>query len=304
VTQRWEVTAEHDGARLPEALFRHAALDLHSLKQARRLIDSGRCSINGRVRTFASATVHTGDWIEVTPEAQHTQPRGCPIIYEDDWLIVMNKPPGITVESASIERFLQRPCHLIHRLDKGTSGVLLVAKESTVGQMVESLFRSREVTKTYLAIVDGAVAQGRGTICRAMKVHKRYHGSVVWGVTGDGSGKRAQTEYVRLRSTQQCSLVVLSPKTGRTHQLRVHMASIGHPIIGDYQYADQFRCMLKPGRQLLHAWKLSLRHPMTGAVMEWTAPVPEDMRQAVRTLFRIDIATVLDHVPDARRGGH
>ena len=291
--EQWKIAESDSGLRLPEALFRRSSLHLPSLKQARRLIESGRCSVNGRIRQFASATVHKGDLIEVTLGEAKKQRLECPIIYEDEWILVVNKSPGITVEKESIERIVKKNCFLVHRIDKDTSGLLLLAKDPATCAALESLFRERTVTKTYIAIVDGEMKKKHGTIQRSMKLKKRIQGGVCWGVTDDPSGKEAFTEFSCIAAKKDVSLVALAPKTGRTHQLRVHMASILHPILGDYQYADLFRCSLRPERQFLHAWKLSLPHPVSGENMSWTAPLPEDMGKAAKMLFGVDVVRKL-----------
>lgn len=125
--------------------------------------------------------------------------------------------------------------------------------------------------KVYLAIVDGVVLPPKGTIEKPLAIRERKHGEVKWGV--DEGGKMAITDYSVIASSSTASLVRLVPRTGRTHQLRVHMASIGHPILGDLVYSDRFLCPLRPSRQLLHAWKISFIHPATGSRLTWTAPV-------------------------------
>lgn len=287
--ERWRVSDEESGARLPEVLFHHTSLGLQSLKQARRLIESGRCSVNGRIRKFASVIVARGDVIEVVPGELVKRRSECSIIYEDQWLFVINKAPGVTVETENMERTLKRECLLVHRLDKDTSGLLIIAKDPDMASFLELQFKERSIKKEYIAIVDGEVEKKHGVIQWSLKLKKRCQGGVFWGVTTDASGKRAYTEFTRVVAKNNASLVYLVPMTGRTHQLRVHMANLGHPILGDYQYADHFRCALRPGRQLLHAWKLTIPHPLLGREMVWTAPIPEDMRQAGTVLFGADV---------------
>lgn len=291
--ERWRVSDEESGARLPEVIYRHAALHLPSCKQARRLIESGRCSVNGRIRKFASVVVAKGDWIEVVPGEVPKRRPECTIIYEDPWLFVVNKPPGITVEKESMERALKRECFLVHRIDKDTSGLLIVAKDLYMMSFLEQLFRERSLKKEYLAIVDGEVEKKHGIIQRSLKLKARAHGGVYWGVADDHSGKSAYTEFTRIIAKNNASLVYLVPMTGRTHQLRVHMAHLGHPVLGDYQYADHFRCAVRPSRHLLHAWKLSMLHPEFGQEMVWTADVPDDMQQAAKTLFGAEVVKKL-----------
>ena len=254
----------------------HSSLRLTSQKSARKLIESGRCSVNGRIRTFASADVYEGDWIEVVPATPAKGSLHCSILYEDETLLVINKPQGLVVEQHAIDKAVGQRSILVHRLDKDTSGLLLLAKDQKTATQLEGMFRERTVHKEYLAIVDGSVSRQKGVCTWPLKLKKRIHGEVYWGV--DVNGKEAITEFLRLCVGKTTTLLVLRPKTGRTHQLRVHMAHMGHPILGDYQYKDHFRSPIRPGRCLLHAWKLSFVHPSDGQIRSWEAPIPEDMQ--------------------------
>ena len=274
-TERWKVSEQ--AQRLPKALADH--LHLGSQKQARRLIESGRCSVNGRIRTFASADVQRGDWIEVFPPGPQAARYPCSTLYEDGWLMVIDKPSGLLVEQQAIDAAVGKKTILVHRLDKETSGLLILAKNQEAAAVLEGMFRDRTVHKRYLAIVDGKMERRKGVVAWPLKLKKRVHREVYWDV--DPKGKEAVTEFTRLSTGRSATLVELSPRTGRTHQLRVHMARLGHPILGDYQYADQFRSLLRPGRCLLHAWKLDLVHPFDGQPRSWEAPLPEDIRDAL-----------------------
>ena len=287
--ERWRVSDEDSGARLPEVLIQHPSLHLPSLKQARRLIEAGRCSVNGHIRKLASTVVRKGDWIEVIPGELKRRRHECSIIYDDEWMFVINKPPGLTVEKEIMEHAVKRECFLVHRIDKDTSGLLMIAKNPDMASLLEQLFRERAIKKEYLAIVDGEVKEKHGIIRWSLKLKKRCQSGVYWGITNDKSGKSAYTEFSVVIAKNNATLVHLLPMTGRTHQLRVHMASLGAPILGDYQYADQFRCALRPQRHLLHAWKLSMPHPLLGEQMSWTAPLPEDICEIATSLFGGDV---------------
>ena len=239
--------------------------------------------MNGRIKTFASTDVRRGDWIEVVSTTSSKPQASCQIIYEDDALMVIFKPAGLLVEQHAIDRAVGQRTILVHRLDKETSGLVLLAKDQSTATCLETMFRERTIQKEYLAIVDGELERPRGILSWPLKMKKRLVHEVYWGV--DASGKEAITEFVRLRLGKAATLVLLKPKTGRTHQLRVHMAHLGHPIIGDYQYADQFRCSVRPQRCLLHAWKLTLVHPVDGQTRTWEAPIPEDMQEVATQLF-------------------
>jgi RluA family pseudouridine synthase len=279
--ERWRV--EEGELRLPQALVNHAPLRLTSMKGARRLIESGRCSVNGRIRTFASTDVRRGDWIEVAPGGPTGPKARCSILYEDDTLLVINKPAGVPVEQGAMDRAVGQRTILVHRLDKETSGLLLLAKDQSTATELERMFRERTIQKEYLAIVDGGLQRPSGVITWPLKMKRRLFHEIYWGV--DPAGKEAVTEFTRLLVGKGATCVLLKPKTGRTHQLRVHMAHLGHPIVGDYQYADRFQCSVRPERCLLHAWRLTFVHPVDGQMRTWEAPLPQDMHDAITQLF-------------------
>jgi RluA family pseudouridine synthase len=282
---RWIASEEEKESRLSDVVVKNPALHLPSGKQARRLIDAGLCSINGRIKRLSSYRVQVGDVIDVVDgEYQKISHAPVQILYEDEWLCLINKPPGLVVDPTLINEALQKKVYLVHRLDKNTSGVLIVAKDVATKVAIEDQFRKRTIRKVYLAIVDGKLQDIQGTIDRPLAMKERQHGEVKWGV--EEGGKSAITDFSVIASCNQASLVSLTPKTGRTHQLRVHMASIGHPILGDLLYSDVFLCPRRPSRHLLHAWKITLTHPATKDKLFWTAPLPKDMQDMVTFLFR------------------
>ena len=235
------------------------------------------------------------------PEAENTEPApepfGFPILYEDDWMLVIAKPAGVvvhpaagnpdgTVVNALLGRYpalaSQFPCGtgrpgIVHRLDKDTSGCLAIAKTPDAQFKLCSAFAGRETEKTYLALVRGAPRNSSGEITGLIGRHpvNRQKMAVV-----ERNGKLAITRY-RLEKTgviqdTQISLMRVRILTGRTHQIRVHLASIGIPVLGDAVYGGTRHAPFPVERQMLHAWKLRLPHPETGEMLEFTAPVPED----------------------------
>ncbi len=223
------------------------------------------------------------------------------IIYEDEHIIVLNKPPNMlvhpvpnvtsgTLVNALLYHFSQfkewedveRP-GIVHRLDKDTSGVMIIAKTEAALRKLAQQFHDRKNKKEYFAIVEGAVKENSGQIEKplARNLSNRVK------MTVDFSGKYALSQYrVIKRFSQWASLVSVIIKTGRTHQIRVHMRSIGHPVLGDEVYsfkgskAEDFNC----DRQMLHAIKLGIFHPYTNQWMEFTAKLPDDFKQVIRTL--------------------
>ncbi len=284
-TLRWCVGEEDDCKKLPAYLSGKSELNLTSQKKARQLLERGKCSVNGVIRTFASATVRAGDKVAVIQDVIEASVKTeVPIIYEDAEVFVIDKPPGLQCEQALFEKALKRPCFMVHRLDKETSGLVIVANTEATAEKLQGLFLHRKVTKKYLAIVDGELTERRGSICASLKLLNRIGSSIYWGVTKEG-GKNSRTDYECILSRKTASLVLLTPHTGRTHQLRVHMASIGHPILGDYHYADRFICSLRPNRHLLHAWKLQFTHPLQHATIQCESNIPTDFQDCAARLF-------------------
>ena len=246
--------------------------------------------------------VDAGEWIRLhIPPATPLQltPEQVPldILYEDDELIVLNKPAGMVVHPgagrrtgtlvhallAHCERLpgiggVERP-GIVHRLDRDTSGVLVVAKTEVAHQSLSGQFKTRMVKKRYLALVHGEVRQEEGRIEAA--IGRRPHDRKRMGVRVR-DGREARTIYHVLRRLPGMTLLALELETGRTHQIRVHLAHIGHPVVGDQVYGGrrEHRRATSDGpsveRQMLHAWRLGFSHPTSGAWVEFAAPIPRD----------------------------
>lgn len=213
------------------------------------------------------------------------------ILFEDDGFIVLNKPAGFAVHGGSginagiIEGLRQiRPQHkfleLVHRLDKDTSGCLLIAKKRSVLKVLHELFRGDGIQKTYLALLAGRFERKRQVV--EVPLLKNVGQSGERMVVVSQAGKPAETLFTRLKQYQDCTLVQAEPKTGRTHQIRVHAAWLGHPIVADDRYGrdDINREFRQRGfrRLFLHAQQLRFNHPVTGGQLNFTAPLPEDLQ--------------------------
>jgi 23S rRNA pseudouridine1911/1915/1917 synthase len=260
---------------------------------------------NGFVRLNDSTSrprhiVRAGDKIEVTePPLQkiETLPELIPleILFEDDDLIVINKPPGLVIhpgaghrEHTLVNALLnhctvlsgiggkERP-GIVHRLDKETSGCLVVAKNDATHQHLSSQFAARTVEKIYLALVAGKLRKPAGVIEERIGRHPvhRQRMSATARI-----GRAAKTEYRAVRSSDRATLIECRLHSGRTHQIRVHLHHLGYPVLGDKIYAPQLAKDFP--RQMLHAWKLGFRHPRTKDSKSFEAPLPDDFAAAIK----------------------
>lgn len=299
------VTDEEAGERLDSFL----AARIHHWSRARlqRLIEDSDVLVNGRnAKSSYKTRAHDEIEIELIPLPAATfAPEEIPIdiVYEDDDLIVVNKPAGMVVHPAagsssgtlanalafhfrelSTAAGAVRP-GIVHRLDKGTSGLLVVAKTEVAHEDLADQFRAREVFKSYVALVHGQVERKRGQIDQpiARDPRNRTRMAVVAG------GRPSLSLYVVREAFQRFSRLDVQLKTGRTHQIRVHLAWIKHPVVGDAIYGGgrdktvpdaQIRgAIAKLQRQFLHAHELGFRHPRTQQDLRFTAPLPPDLEQ-------------------------
>jgi 23S rRNA-/tRNA-specific pseudouridylate synthase len=210
-----------------------------SNREVKRALEQGGARVNGRLERFGSSLVKPGDKVEFIPAKPIEKWQ---LLFDEEEYQVYNKPSGLVSESA--------PFHLVHRLDKPTTGLLLVAKtEQALDEMI-SLFEKREVEKQYLALVDGLVMKSSGVIESHLAKKRSFQGQTIYGSAA--SGLYAKTSWERLSLLPNSTLLLCRPETGRTHQIRVHMAEMGHPLVNDRQYAKEFRCK-RQGPFLLHA---------------------------------------------------
>jgi len=279
------------GARIDQYLV-GAFPDAISRSHLKKLIDNGNVLVNG-ARVKAHHNVKPGETIEVRleelgPAAAEAEDIKLDIIYEDDDIVVINKRPGIAVHpgagasSGTLVNALLYHCKtlsdisesgpgIVHRLDKDTSGVMVVAKNNVSHAELARQFKERAVKKNYIALVRGSIELDEGTVDLPIGRHPSNRQKMA--VRYD-SEKIAITEYKVLKRLDGFTAVLLNLKTGRTHQIRVHMAYLGHPVLGDGKYGAKE----KFPRQALHSYSLSFRHPRTGEPLEFKAPLPEDMR--------------------------
>ena len=283
----FNVSRHDEGVRL-SSFVRHQLDGNHSLSAVKRAIDRCAVQVNGKTECFSSYKVAYGDEVAIDLEvleqmAQIAPEKASQVLYEDDQLLIFDKAWGLTCSPEDIQT--QFPDTIIvHRLDKETTGVMALAKTPAVQKYMEELFRKREVKKDYLAVVAGEVSIDKGVVdCSIQKVVS-YDGQTIWGAAPAGRGLRATTYWQRLKWGGGLSLLRCQPKTGRTHQIRVHLQHIGYPILGDRQYGRDTDCQFVAKRQMLHAKGLAFIHPVTGELIRVEAAVPDDFQSAVDTI--------------------
>ncbi|MBP7074770.1 MAG: RluA family pseudouridine synthase [Rhabdochlamydiaceae bacterium] len=272
---KFKVAAQKKGMTLL-AFLREECPDAPSVKALKRAIEAKRCMINGRVETFSTHKLKAGDEISLELEEIKKAPKPL-VLWEDESLIAFDKPAGVVCDPKNFKG------HLVHRLDKETSGVLLVAKSKAILEQMIELFRLKQVHKTYLALVDGVVKEKKGTIISHLGPKHRFQGQTVYG--SGSKGQLAETRWIKIGEGPKATLLECHPITGRTHQLRVHLKEAGHPIIGDYHYAKQFKCGYSAHRHLLHALEISFPHPVSKKQVMLKAPLPKDFSDALKSLL-------------------
>jgi 23S rRNA pseudouridine1911/1915/1917 synthase len=289
-----------DGLRLDVAISR---LFGFSRTTAAGLVDAGRVTLDG-ITPARSAKVHGGSLLELTlpePDAPATGPPqpvdGLVVLYDDDDLVVVDKPVGVAAHPSpgwtgpSVVQGLEAMGYriatsgaaerqgVVHRLDVGTTGVMVVAKSERAYSLLKRAFKERTVDKRYAALVQGHPDPSRGTIDAPIDRHPSadYKFAVVAG------GRPSITHYETTEAFRSASLLDVRLETGRTHQIRVHMAAIRHPCVGDLAYgADPVLAKrLHLSRQWLHARELAFTHPSTGAEVRVVSPFPADLQAAL-----------------------
>ena len=275
-----------------------------------RLIEEGHILVNGK-RVKPTHTPRAGEQVQVHwPEAKpaEAQPEEIPldILFEDDALLVLNKEPGLVVHPAAgheehtLVNALLHHCRgelsgiggvarpgIVHRLDKETSGCLVVAKNDETHVALASQFASRKVEKVYEAIVCGEMPRDKGEIRAAIARHPSHRKRMA---VNDDDGREARTSYRVLERLRASTLVEAALHTGRTHQIRVHFQFLGFPLVGDLTYGQRQNRRLEElvgfaaPRVMLHAFRLAFIHPRTGRRVQFEAPLPKDFEEILKAL--------------------
>lgn len=258
--------------------FLQAKLGDYSGKFLRKMLEANHCKINGQIERFGSRALFKGDFVELSPKWNLSEARGLTFdtLYEDEFLKIVNKPAGWICDPKAALKTFGKDYQLVHRLDKETTGALLLAKGNP--EPFFKLFEERTVEKEYLAVVDGNVQKEGGEIRSFLTKKGSFQGQTIWG--SGLKGLTAITRWEKLALGEKASLIRLFPETGRTHQIRVHMAEMGHPILIDRQYAKSFRCPVSSQRIMLHASRLKFAYE--GKIIDIKAPLFLDMRDFLR----------------------
>jgi len=313
------------GTRVDTFLARH--LRSYTAWRLHRLVRAGQVTVNGDVaapdqRVFTGQSVSVR-LLEPPDNLMPAEEISFGIAYEDEWLLIVNKPAGLIIHPSgknpsgtltnALQHYLdlqsdypgQRKPGIVHRLDRDTSGVVATAKDHLSHRLLSIEFQRERIAKSYIAIVDGVVKQDEGTIDLPIG-RARSGASALMSCQADSlDAKSSKTNYEVLERFPRHTLVRARPRTGRLHQIRVHLATIGHPIVGDEFYG--MLGALKPdreiplpgqappppmspyiGRQALHAAEISFAHPMTHDWQTFSAPLPDDMERAIELVRSLD----------------
>ncbi|MEY2978426.1 MAG: RluA family pseudouridine synthase [Prochlorotrichaceae cyanobacterium] len=283
-----------------------AQLPDYSRSHLQKLIEAGQVWLNDRPCRSKKDLVQRGDWVRLhIPEAEPLQVEAEPIpldiLYEDDQLLILNKPAGLVVHPApghyqgTLVNALLHHCQdlagiggvlrpgIVHRLDKDTTGVMVVAKTDRALQHLQDQIRSKTAGREYFGVVYGAPAAESGTVEQPLGRHPQDRTKMAI-VPLEKGGRTAVTHWQRWERLGNYSLLHFRLETGRTHQIRVHSAFLGHPIVGDPQYSAGRSPGIKLSGQALHAWRLSLLHPVSGEAIVTTAPLPQDFQKLLKKL--------------------
>ncbi len=288
------ISEEERGLRLDKFLRRH--FKEISLSEIYQMIKNGDILINKKIKN-PDYRLQENDIIftpfDTNKNHQETEIpekflQEIEILYLDDFIAIVEKPYGIPVHSGSgwnfgffniVEKQLDR-IYPLHRLDKDTSGIIMFARKRSIAISLSQAFKEHSITRKYLALVKGTITKPGEISKPLIRAPKK--------VILSEDGKKAITTFSPIKTTNCCSLIELKLLTGRTHQIRVHMAKMNHPIAGDWKYGNrEFNITIKKlglKRLFLHSWKIAFNHPITGEYIELTSPLPIDLKKVLKRI--------------------
>ncbi len=288
---RIEVPADAAGERLDVFLAAHVG----SRAKAQRAIDAGRVRVDGEARAKRHA-LHGGEVVELLEEpeapAVEAPEASFAVAWEDEHLLVVDKPSGVVVhparghQSGTLAQALERRgaaggepgrAGLVHRLDRDTSGLLVVARSEEVHAALKAQLKARGILREYLALVEGRPSARTGVIEAPLGRDRRVRTRIS---TDTADGRAAVTHFATEAALEGYTLLRVRLETGRTHQIRAHLKAIGHPVVGDPEYGRSGVLGLE--RQFLHAEHLAFEHPVTGQAVDVRSPLPADLAAALR----------------------
>lgn len=262
-----------------------------SRTRVKEMLSLRRIEVDGHTVTRHNFALEPGMTVTIAPRENHATLRSAYVkpVYEDRWLIVVEKRPGIlsmgtphhaySVKTVLDDYFAHRHqsvrAHVVHRLDRDTSGLLVYAKTREVQHIFEADWHERVSDRRYYAIAEGWLEPPRGTAHSWLKDNKAFF---TYSSPTDNGGREAITHYATLARTERYSLVELKLETGRKNQIRVHLADLGHPVVGDAKYGSREDPV---GRLCLHAFRLNFKHPITGEEMKFETPYPREFEKLV-----------------------
>ena len=305
-TQSISLEVEQNSSRLDSYLSQEIP-DL-SRSRIQQLIEQGNVQLNGEVCNSKKVTIKKGDFIVLEipqPEPLNLQPEDIPldILYEDEQILILNKPAGLVVHPAPghpngtlVNALLahcpnlpgiggvQRP-GIVHRLDKDTTGAIAIAKTEVAHHSLQAQLKAKTARREYLGVVYGTTKLANGTINLPIGRHPKERKKMAV-VPVENGGREAVTHWQIKERLGNYTLMHFQLETGRTHQIRVHSAEIGHPIVGDSVYSSGRSVGVNLPGQALHAWKLQLQHPVTNELVEVVAPLPQVFSTLLQVLRR------------------
>jgi len=306
MAQRFRIVCDEEDTRVDIFLADKLAITRSKVKS---LIEDGHILAEGKrlkpSQKVKKAMVIEGVIPEEAPLELVAQPIPLTILFEDEYILAIDKPHGMVVHPSAGHRdgtlvnailsylntfadtehrrlsfehsFASLRPYIVHRLDKGTSGVILIAKNTHIQEMLSALFKKRLVQKTYRAVVEGLVKKDEGTIGGNIGRHPKERKKMA--VLREG-GREAVTGFKVIQRLDGFTYIEAYPKTGRTHQIRVHLSSMGHPVVGDELYGKQAKYMAQ--RTLLHAFRIECVHPVKNIPLCIEAPIPRDMQEFIQ----------------------